>query len=79
MVTGCLHNDVAVLWGRRFRPYPSGVTEGRWPWVFVSVTREALGPAKGCSGEGLGRGEENSFLFLDLAVLGPAFEESSHA
>lgn len=31
---------------------------------------------KGCPREDLGRGEENSFLFLDLGLSG--FEESSH-
>lgn len=74
----CLHNDVAVLCGHGFRPYPSGVTESRWLWVFTSIIREALGPAKECPREYLGGGEENSFLFLDLGLLGTGFEESSH-
>lgn len=68
---------MAVLWGRRFRPYSSGVTESRWPWIFVSIIRQALGLAKRCPRD-LGKGEGQSFLFLDLALLGLGFEEANY-
>lgn len=68
---------MTVLWGHRFRPYSSGVTESRWPWIFVSIIRHTLGLAKRCPRD-LGKGEEQSFLLLDLALLGLGFEEPNY-
>lgn len=54
-----------VLRGRRLTPYPSGVTESTWPWVFMLIIREALNPTKGCPREDLGE-EETPFSFWTL-------------
>lgn len=62
-----------------FRPYPSGVIESTWSWVFMSGIREALDPTKGCPREDLDRVGGNSFLFLGLTLLGMDFEESHYA
>lgn len=70
---------MAVLWGHRFRPYPSGVTESRRPWIFVAIIREALDPAEGCPREDLGKAEGHPFVFLGLALLGLHLEEPNYA
>lgn len=43
----------------------------------MSIIRHALGLAKRCPRD-LGKGEEQSFLLLDLALLGLGFEEPNY-
>lgn len=64
-----LLSSMIVPWGLGFRPQLSGDNINRRQWIFVSFTREDLGPSKGCPRGDLDIGERKLLLSRGLCNI----------